>query len=259
MKHLLILILLIQRLLYSVCAQGELFEKQIYSEDGFEMPYRLHIPKMDTVKKLYPLVLYLHGAGERGNDNEKSLKNGVLNFISQENTCYDPAFIFVPQCPENYRWVEVDWGLPAHSMPDSISVPLHHTMELLRKIIEQYSVDTNRIYVTGLSMGGFGTWDLICRYPDMFAAAVPVCGGGDIAKAPLIVNVPIWAFHGRQDNIVPLHRSVDIVQAVNNHGGCARLTIYNSVAHNAWVRAYSDKKMISWLFSQSKQNVFNEE
>lgn len=254
-----IVIFLIINIMHFSCAQQELFEKHVYRSDGFEMPYRFHQPDSMETGKLYPLILYLHGAGERGTDNELPLKNGVMNFVTSAKLINDPCFILVPQCPPQFRWVEVDWGLKSHIMPDSVSLPLYHAMEILKQIVAEFPVDTFRIYVTGLSMGGFGTWDAIFRYPEIFAAAVPVCGGGDIAMASRITHVPVWAFHGLKDKVVLPERSTDMVHAVNSYGGNARLTLYCSVAHNVWLRAYRDETMMRWLFSQTKQKIFYED
>jgi len=241
-----------------IFSQQELFEKNMFSDKNIQLQYRFSSPDTMISDQKYPLILYLHGAGERGDDNEITLKNGILNFVTPENKVNYPCYILVPQCPKEYRWVEVHWSLPAHKTPDEISLPLGAVMKLIEDIIQQHSIDTNRIYVTGLSMGGFGTWDLISRYPGKFAAAVPVCGGGDTAFAKVLAQVPIWAFHGMNDQVVIPQRSIDMVDAINKSGGNARLTIYKNVAHNAWIRAYADQYMIQWLFSQTKQRRFDE-
>ncbi len=259
MKSVIVLICLIVFAHFDVISQQELFQKHLYHTDDIEMPYRLHIPEKTDSGKVYPLILYLHGSGERGRDNEITLNNGVLNFVAQEYITIFPSFILVPQCPADYRWVEVHWALPSHIMPENISLPLFHTMNLLDEIIKTHPVDTDRLYVTGLSMGGFGTWDLISRYPDKFAAAVPVCGGGDTAKAKLLTKIPVWAFHGELDKVVIPERSLQMVHAINSYGGNARLTLYQQVEHNSWIQAYSDPQMIYWLFSQTKQRIFHED
>jgi predicted peptidase len=241
-------------------AQTDLFQRHIYKSAEFEMPYRLLIPENYDEYQKYPVILYFHGAGERGIDNEITLKNGVQNFASDENRKKYPCIIIVPQCPPAYRWVEVHWALPSHVRPTEMSLPMKHSMVLLDEIIELYSVDTNRIYVTGLSMGGFGTWDAITRFPNTFAAAIPVCGGADTAFASCVKNVPVWAFHGKLDKVVIPSRSIDMVDAIVKQGGkVARLTIYNNVAHNAWVNAYANQLMIDWMFAQTKQHFFYED
>jgi predicted peptidase len=259
MKPFVLLNILIISLMHFSSAQHELFEKHVFTTDHFKLPYRFYQPSIQESGKLYPLVLYLHGAGERGNDNELPLKNGVMNLVTPDRMVNYPCFILIPQCPVQYRWVDVDWSLKSHSMPEEISISLFHAMSLMKKIISQYPVDTARLYVTGLSMGGFGTWDLICRYPDVFAAAVPVCGGGDTTLASRLTSVPVWAFHGQKDKIVLPERSADMVNAINDKGGNARLTLYSTVAHNAWIMAYQDETMYRWLFSQTKQRIFYED
>lgn len=240
-------------------AQQEVFGYFIYETDDFAMPYRLHVPENIDPGKMYPLILYLHGSGERGHDNEISLKNGIRNFVSEKYLAEYPVFILVPQCPPDFRWVELHWALPSHTMPSNISIPLFHVMKILDELLEAFPLDTNRLYVTGLSMGGFGTWDLISRYPEKFAAAVPVCGGGDTAMASALTKVPVWAFHGQQDKVVIPERSENMVSAINKLGGNARLTIYQNTAHNAWLKAYADPRMIEWLFSQTRQRIFYED
>ncbi len=229
--------------------QSELFEKRIYQSGEFEMPFRLHVPENYDTALSYPLILYFHGSGERGIDNEITLKHGVMNFVRAENLVKYPCFIIVPQCMPEHRWVEVHWSLPSHSRPENMSVPMCLAVEILNQTIEWYPVDTSRIYVTGLSMGGFATWDIITRFPDRFAAAIPVCGGGDTALASLITHVPIWAFHGKLDRVVLPSRSIDMVDAVNRYGGNAKLTLLETIGHNAWDKAYTNPKLIEWLFS----------
>lgn len=252
MKQLFVINVLIFSIVTYAFAQKELFEKRIFQSGSYSMPYRLCVPPQMNVDTVYPLVLYFHGAGERGDDNDITLKNGVLNFVSEENRVAHPCFVLVPQCAPKYRWVEVHWALPSHIRPVEMSIPMCLTMELLEQLIDYYPIDTNRIYVTGLSMGGFATWDIITRYPDKFAAAVPLCGGGDTAFAQSITSIPIWAFHGQQDQVVLPQRSDDMVYAVNAAGGNAKLTMYETLAHNVWDKTYGNPKLIEWIFSQSK-------
>ncbi len=149
---------------------------------GRTLPYRMLKPEKIEPGKSYPLVLFLHGAGERGTDNSKQLVHGVGAFAKSENRQKYPCFVVAPQCPLERRWVEVDWNLPSHVMPEKPSVPLQLALELVDKLAAELPVDTGRLYITGLSMGGFGTWDAISRWPDHFAAALPICGGGDTSQ-----------------------------------------------------------------------------
>jgi predicted peptidase len=239
-----------------ISAQNESdFEKNIFiSGTSDTLQYRLLKPvSMDTSKK-YPIVLFLHGAGERGNDNAIQLKNGAINFASSLNRKLFPCYLVAPQCANGYRWVEVDWKLPSHIQPEKPSVYMSRTMMLLDSLTKVLNIDTSRIYITGLSMGGFGTWDAISRWPDKFAAAVPVCGGGDTAKAELIKNIPIWAFHGGADKVVMTSRSRDMIAAIKKAGGDPKYTEYPNTGHNAWTSTYGNIEMLQWLFSQSLTN-----
>ena len=137
-------------------------------------------------------------------------------------------------------------------MPKQPSVYLARTMFLIDSLVKNLNIDKNRIYITGLSMGGFGVWDAISRWPDKFAAAVPVCGGGDTAKAAMIKDIPIWTFHGDKDNLVMTSRSRDMIAAIKKAGGNPKYTEYTATGHNAWDKAYSEKDMYLWLFSQTK-------
>lgn len=231
------------------------FEKKLFiSGTSDTLPYRLLKPSaMDTSKK-YPIVLFLHGAGERGNDNSSQLKNGAMNFASSLNKKIFPCYVIAPQCANGYRWVEVDWKLPSHVQPEKPSVYLSRTMLLLDSLSKVLNIDTSRIYITGLSMGGFGTWDAISRWPEKFAAAVPVCGGGDTSKAELIKNIPIWAFHGGADKVVMTSRSRDMIAAIKKEGGDPKYTEYPNTGHNAWTNTYGNIEMLQWLFSQSLTN-----
>ncbi|MFH0866109.1 MAG: prolyl oligopeptidase family serine peptidase [Bacteroidota bacterium] len=232
-----------------------LFEKHIFiSKQNDTLPYRLMRPQAcDTTKKV-PLVLFLHGAGERGNDNNMQFVNGAKNFATDYNRGKYPCYMLVPQCAKSYRWVETDWKLPSHVMPDKPSVYLSRTMLLVDSLIKNLNIDTNRIYITGLSMGGFGTWDAISRWPGKFAAAVPVCGGGDTAKASVIKDIPVWAFHGDIDKVVMVSRSRNMINAIKKAGGSPKYTEYTGVGHNCWNSAYSDQSMIEWMFAQNKKN-----
>ncbi len=219
---------------------------------GHVLPYRLLKPKKIEPGQSYPLVLFLHGAGERGSDNAAQLIHGAGAFATPENRRKHPCFVVAPQCPLDRRWVEVDWSLPSHTMPKEPSVPLVLTWELVDKLAAELPVDKRRIYVTGLSMGGFGTWDAIARRPAYFAAALPICGGGDTAQAPKLKNLPLWAFHGDHDSTVLPRRTRDMIDAIRQAGGKPKMTIYPGVEHDSWSRAYADPAVLDWLFSQQK-------
>ena len=230
------------------------FDKQEFkASDGKTLLYRIYTPeKMDKNKK-YPLLIFFHGAGERGNDNTKQLVHGAKNLLSYSQNKNDPIIIIAPQCPRGKQWVNTPWGNDSHTMPKNPSAPMKQTMELMQKTTTKLPVDKQRIYVTGLSMGGFGTWDIIQRMPDTFAAAYPICGGGDTQEAKKLKNLPIWVFHGGNDTVVKTKRSRDMVAAIKDAGGNPKYTEYEGVGHGSWGRAYSDQNALKWFFSQKKK------
>jgi predicted peptidase len=156
------------------------------------------------------------------------------------------------QVPKGKRWVEVNWGAKGHSMPAEPSETMGLLIEFLDKLLRDGVVDNRRIYVTGISMGGYGTWDLICRRPEMFAAAIPICGGGDKAQVGRIKNIPVWAFHGSADKAVPVCRSRDMVSALWKIGSNAHYREYPDAGHNVWTATYRDKQVLNWFFRQRR-------
>lgn len=241
------------------CATNEVFSQtpsrfsyEKYIQDGDTLLYRQLYPDYDTIRK-YPLVIFLHGSGERGNDNEAQLKWGVENFATDEMMKLHPAFVIAPQCPNNQGWSNFSNTNQGNMMlKPTPSKSMEMVIELIRKVEKNFPVDTNRIYITGLSMGGFGTYDAIERYPKMFAAAVPVCGGGDVSKASEIAKIPIWIFHGSEDAAVNPQYSLDMAEALRKAGAHPGLTMYPETGHFSWIAAYSDPAMMAWLFRQHK-------
>jgi predicted peptidase len=150
----------------------------------------------------------------------------------------------------DFRWANMDWAAAKGSMGKEPSIPMKLTMEVLDQLRKELPVDEKRIYVTGLSMGGYGTWDLIARRPDFFAGAVPVCGGADDSTAPAIKHIPIWCFHGGADPTVKPERSRNMIAALKAAGGNPKYTEYPGVGHNSWDRAYSEPELAKWLFAQ---------
>jgi predicted peptidase len=195
-------------------------------------------------------VIFLHGSGERGNDNEAQLKWGVANFASDQNMILHPAFVIAPQCPERMTWS--NFSRPDMKLQSTPSKPMELLIGLIRQLVKTQRIDSNRIYITGLSMGGYGTYDAIQRYPGLFAAAVPVCGAGDASKANTIAHLPIWIFHGADDPAVDPKYSLEMFQALTKAGARPGFTQYPEVGHFSWLHAYSDANMIEWLFRQHK-------
>jgi len=229
-------------------------EKRSYaSDDGKTLPYRLLKPIAYNPAVKYPLVLFLHGAGERGTDNEIQMVHGIPEFAKEETRKKYPCFVVAPQCPAKAKWVEVDWSLDQHAQPKEPSEPMRLTLELLAALQKEFSIDAKRLYVTGLSMGGYGTWDLVARKPELFAAAVPICGGADEMTAGKIAKLPIWTFHGAKDTAVKVSRSRNMIEALKKAGGQPKYTEYPDVGHDSWVPAYKDPEMYQWLFAQKRE------
>jgi len=229
------------------------FEVRVFQDGDYTLPFRLLRPKEYDAKKKYPLVIFLHGAGERGNDNVKQLRHGMNDFASDEVMAKYPAFVMAPQCPENEKWSDVDWSAMSSTLPEKPSRSLSATIKAADALQKEFSIDPARIYITGLSMGGYGTWDALSRWPKKFAAAAPVCGGGDPAYAQRIKDVPIWAFHGDEDKAVKVQRSREMVEALKAAGAAPKYTEYAGVGHDSWTRTYSDPALYEWLFAQRKK------
>lgn len=228
-------------------------DKRTYTDaKGKTLPYRLLKPEEVDAKQKYPLVIFLHGAGERGTDNDKQLVHGVPEFAKPEHRKKYPCFLIAPQCPANVKWVDCDWGALSHKQPGEPTEPLRQTLELIDAMQKEFPIDPKRIYITGLSMGGYGVWDALARKPELFAAAVPVCGGGDEETAPKIAKVPVWAFHGAKDGAVKPVRSRNMIEALKKAGGEPKYTEYPTVGHDSWVPAYRDGEMFKWLFDQKR-------
>jgi predicted peptidase len=222
------------------------------SADGQKLKYRFYNPPKAGSKKKYPLVVHFHGAGSRGDNNTSQLylaKKVTAKKIAEKHPC----FVFAPQCPAKCKWVSTDWTKPSHKMPAKPNAQMEMAIAAIKEIITNYPVDTSRIYVYGQSMGGFATWDIICRRPNIFAAAVPVCGGADETQAAKISHVPVWIFHGALDPVVKVQRSRNMYAALKKAGGTPKYTEYPKVKHNAWSYSYSPK-LFDWMFEQKNKN-----
>ena len=203
--------------------------------------------------KTYPLVLFLHGAGERGDDNAAQLKHGVMPILEGAKKLGEPCFLIAPQCPADGWWAPINretMRLNAADKPNSL---LDAVLALIDDTLKTQPVDAKRFYVTGLSMGGYATWDLLGRVPARIAAAIPICGGGDPSQAAKFKDVPVWAFHGEADPTVPVKSTKDMIAAMETAGGKPKATYYPGVGHISWTRAYDDPEVIGWLFKQHRK------
>ena len=236
-------------------------EKRVYrNADGESLLYRLFVPPKHESGDKLPLILFLHGAGERGDDNEAQLIHAeVLRFVSDEAQAKQPCILVAPQCPKDDKWVPAYFGLkqfkepPKEDTPGGPSTAMRLVTEMLDALEKELPVDPNRRYVTGLSMGGYGSFDLCIRQPHRFAAAVPICGGADPARAKEIAHIPFWIFHGADDPVVPVQLSRNMVEALEQAGARPKYTEYPGVKHNAWHRAYTEPELADWLLSQRRQ------
>ena len=233
-------------------AWQEQFTRHEWQSGEATLRYRLFTPALAPGGGKLPLVLLLHGAGERGDDNAAPLVHGAAEFYRRRAT--HPCVVLVPQCPAGRKWVEVDWGGGEGNgtFPAETSEPLRLALEVVDGLIAGGKVDPDRVYVTGLSMGGYGTWYAAGMPRSRFAAAAPVCGGGDPAWAKRYVGLPVWVFHGDQDDAVPVGRSREMVEAIRAAGGAVKYTEYPSVAHDSWTRTYADDTFHDWLFAQRR-------
>lgn len=230
-------------------------EKKVYKNaEGETLPYRLYVPKNLDANKKYPIVLFLHGAGERGDDNEAQIKHAqVLRLISDDAAAKQPCILVAPQCPKNDTWagLRLDRSKPYRTSAEPTK-PMKLVMELLDSLEKEYPVDPSRRCVTGLSMGGFGSFDLCARRPKDFAAAMPICGGGDTEKAEAMKGIAFWVFHGGADNVVNPDFSRKMVQALKDAGAKVKYTEYEGVGHDSWSKAYLEPELVDWVFAQKR-------
>lgn len=209
--------------------------------------YLIYLPsQMDgQADQNWPLVIFLHGAGERGTDLERVKMHGLTKMVEAGKEF--PFILAAPQCPSESFWDR----------------QLDELDSLLAELLRTYSINTEQIYLTGLSMGGYGTWHWAERRPHAFAAIVPICGGampmlGFPERIKKISHVPVWTFHGADDEVVPLSNSQELVDVLREHNGNVRFTVYEGVGHDSWIRAYQEPELIPWLLKQKNKNFIFE-
>jgi predicted peptidase len=232
-------------------------EAHEFKLDGKTLPYRLFKPTNYDPKKSYPLYLALHGAGARDTDNFRTLKQDIwaINTLASKAVRErHPCFIVVPQCPPDESWVKLPWNHGSYDMAKVSASPyLSMLMPLVNEVCNEFNIDDKRLYVGGYSMGGYGTWDLITRNPEVFAAAIPVCGSGAPGSAETIKHIPIWIFHGDKDRVVPTKGSQEMYAALKAAGADVKYTEFKDTRHNAWEPTWQTEGLVDWLFGQSKK------
>ncbi len=198
------------------------------------LDYLLYLPPDYEQKDSWPLLVFLHGAGERGSDLNRVKAHGPAKLVEQGRDF--PFVIVSPQCPEGQWWPILG----------------REVLALIDEMLEHYKIDPDRVYLTGLSMGGYGTWAIASAWPERFAAIVPICGGGRPFTAANLKKVPVWAFHGSKDPVVSLSESQQMVEAVNRAGGKAKLTVYPDAEHDSWTQTYDNPELYQWLLSHRR-------
>ena len=250
MKRILILLLIAAKSVFS-----QEFKEELLVHQNDTLPYRILIPKNYNSQKFYPLLIFLHGAGERGSDNKSQLVHGSFLFKSEDFRNNYPAIVLFPQCPKESSWANVkrNYDMLNGKKFDffkeiSENKQLIMVEKLLDFIEKKYSIDPTRRYVGGLSMGGMGTFELVARNPDYFAAAFPICGGGNPDWSDLLKTTPFWIFHGEDDGVVSVDFSRKMYEALSAEKASVRFTVYPEVNHNSWDNAFAEPDLMHWLF-----------
>jgi len=238
------------------------YKKEIFKSVKGELPYRILYPTSFDSTHKYPLLIFLHGAFEKGTDNEMQLRIGGRYFLGEENRKNYPAIILFPQCPLDDSWAWFDtkidsatglaasWDFPFRKEPTTVTALLKN---LIDSLLSTSFIDKSRIYIGGLSQGGMGVYDMVARYPDMFAAAFPICGAGKVNTAKEFAGkVAVWIFHGADDEIVPVRFSRDFYKRLIKLNADVKYSEYPSVHHNSWVNAFAEKELLSWVFTKTK-------
>ena len=230
----------------------QLFYYGKYDDGEFKLSYRMYVPFDYDGEREYPFLMMLHGAGERGDNGTYHLTGGFPYLFSNTDKSTFNVICFAPQCPENMKWVDCDWGNGSYSVVNTPeSKPLGAAISVVNKAFQNYKIDRDRVYVTGLSMGGYGTWDTLLRHKDIFAAGVPLCGGGDPSQASRLLDVPIRAYHGTADNIVPSRGSKQMYDAIIALGGTkCSYTALGGYDHFIWDYVYQQQWVFDWLYQQ---------
>jgi predicted peptidase len=203
--------------------------------EGDTLRYQFMKPLDYDPQQKYPLVLCLHHGGTHGTDNFSQLGADPAPFLASNRDKY-PAFYLMPQCPKGFGWQFIDG-------------PIY---EIIKELEREFQIDEKRRYVMGISGGGYGSWYFITAKPEMFAAAIPICGGGDPGLAAKIAKVPVWAFHGEDDNLVPVRFSREMIDAIKKSGGNPKYTEYPDAGHNIWNQVVATPGLMDWLFEQKR-------
>lgn len=237
-------------------AQNELFLKKEFIYKGDTLRYRVLFPEHYDKNKSYPLVLFLHGSGEKGNDNVKQLAHGASLFTDSLNRQNYPAIVLFPQCPENQGWVTIKELTDAKFDILDAKEPAK-PLDLAKRLLDLYqkteAIDSHRIYIFGISLGGMGTFDMICRYPNVFAAAIPICGAVNVNRLKKVRKMPIRIYNGDSDNSVsPEYSRNAFIELKADGSQVVEHIEYPGVGHDSWTPAFAEPDFLKWMFSQKK-------
>ena len=260
MRKLLLIPMLVLIYHFSMAQDYSLYQKKVFkSKTGGELNYRILYPENYQSSKKYPVLLFLHGAGERGSDNEKQLVHGAKLFLDPANREKFPAIVLFPQCPIGKSWASLDIrnenGKKTYNRQDGRKPGEMASLldGLLKEISKTEKVDSKRIYVMGLSMGGFGTLEMLYLYPKKFAAAVPICGGHIVDLADVYAkHVPIWLFHGTKDSVVPVDFSRNLYAKLKELGADVKYTEFPDANHDSWTSTFATPELLPWIFSHHR-------
>jgi predicted peptidase len=226
-----------------------LFRKNTYADKtGKKMPYRLFVPPDYNAQKKYPLILWLHGAAGRGFDNKTQISGGnepgTHIWTTSANQAQLPAFVLAPQCPQDHFWSEPE--------TNEISPELQMALDILVSVQKDFSIDPDRIYVAGQSMGGLGVWALLQSQPHRWAAALVLCAYDNFTNAKAITSVPLWVFQGDADMVVPVDFVREMVKELKKSGSQLRYSEYHGVGHEVWMRAFAEPDLVPWIAAQKR-------
>jgi predicted peptidase len=226
-------------------------ERNMFIRGNDTLRYRLLYPPHQVLNERYPLLIYLHGMGSRGHDNETPLRRLSPFLLDSEIRVHYPCFLLIPQCDTNDTWASFT-DFP-HSLSEKGTKSANMVLQLIHQLIGVKDIDSNRVYLTGYSMGGEGTYALLTKEPGFFACGVPVAGIGDTSKAALLQNIPLWAFHGDADDVNPSVFDELMIEAIKQKGGSPKFTQMKGIGHNCQDVAYSNSEFWQWIFKQRKK------
>jgi predicted peptidase len=260
MKNHFLLVLLCAAFTYPARSQEfAAYQKKIFSRDGDTLPYRILYPAHYDPHKNYPLIIFLHGSGQRGHDNENQLIHGGHFFLEDSLRNQFPSIVIFPQCAANTGWSYFGFVFDTVKRTVNLSFTFQKkpgkyallVKELADSLVTAGLINTRQMYIGGLSLGGFGTYDFIERYPGYFAAAFPICGGGDTSRAPTIAGrTAVWIFHGSADPLVNVRYAQQYFRSLKRANADVKYTEYPGVKHNSWDNAFNEPGLMEWLFSK---------